>query len=140
MLCKKLTIIGTDGTASMTGKFNGAIHSLEELLKNPLQWSICLLYTNELPLRHIFIELDGTTNSSDSFTGPICKQLDGCISKWLIANFKNISNMYFPNIPHSVVDELSSDQHYAYRICMAVMFGSVDKALHFLEVGSTVHS
>ena len=48
--------------------------------------------------------------------------------------------MHFPDIPHSVVDELSNDQHYAYKFCMAVMVGSVDEDLHFLEVGPIVHS
>ena len=37
VLCEKLTIIDTDETASMTGKFNGVKRSLEKLLKNPLQ-------------------------------------------------------------------------------------------------------
>ena len=70
MLREKLTIIDTDGTAAMTGKFNGAISSLTEWPKNPLQWSICL-HTNKLPLGHAFMELDGTTNSPDSFSRPI---------------------------------------------------------------------
>ena len=39
----KLTVVGTDGTAAMTGKFNGCIRKLEELLNKPLQWVICLL-------------------------------------------------------------------------------------------------
>ena len=33
----KLTVVGTDGTAAMTGKFNGCIRKLEELLNKPLQ-------------------------------------------------------------------------------------------------------
>ena len=33
----KLAVVGTDGTAVMTGKFNGCIRNLEELLKKPLQ-------------------------------------------------------------------------------------------------------
>ena len=86
------------------------------------------------------MELDGTTNSPDSFTGPIGKQLDGCVSEWPVVKFKNIPNVHFPDIPQSVVDELSGDQHYAYRICMAVMVGSVDEDLQFLEVGPIVHS
>ena len=53
-LADKIKIIGTDGTACMTGKFNGFIRSLEELVNKPLQWVICLLHANELPLRHIF--------------------------------------------------------------------------------------
>ena len=126
VLCEKLTIISTDGIASMTGKFNGAISSLKELVKNPLRWSIYLLYTNEFPLRHVFMELDGTINSPDSFTAPISKQLDGCVLKRPIANFKNIPNKHFRDIPHLVVDKLSSNQHYAYRICTALMVGLED--------------
>ena len=53
-LADKIKIIGTDGTACMTGKFNGFIRSLEELVNKPLQWVICLLHANKLPLRHIF--------------------------------------------------------------------------------------
>ena len=83
------------------------------------------------------MELDGTTDSSRSFTGPIGK-LDGCISESLIAKFKNIPD--FPGIPQLVFDELGSDQHYANRICMPVIFDSVNKNLQFLEVGSVVHS
>ena len=49
---KKLKIIGSDSTAVMTGKNSGCIASLEALLGRPLQWAICLLHLNELPLRH----------------------------------------------------------------------------------------
>ena len=86
------------------------------------------------------MELDGTTNSPDSFIGPTGKQLDECVSEWPLANFKNIPNMHFPDIQHLVVNELSNDQHYAYRICMTVMVGSVDEDSHFLEVVPIVHS
>ena len=33
----ELKVVGTDGTASMTGRFNGFIRLLEELVKKPLQ-------------------------------------------------------------------------------------------------------
>ena len=36
-LGEKINIVGTDGAASMTGKFNGFIRYLEELLSKPLQ-------------------------------------------------------------------------------------------------------
>ena len=32
-------------------------------------WFICLLHTNELPLRHFFTNLDGKTRGKDSFSG-----------------------------------------------------------------------
>ena len=38
------------------------------------------------------------------------------------------------------MDDLSSDQYYAYRICSAVMLGSIDANLEFLEVGGLNHS
>ena len=38
------------------------------------------------------------------------------------------------------MDDLSSNQYYAYRICSAVMLGSVDANLEFLEVGGLNHS
>ena len=71
----KLAIVGTDSTASMTGKHNGCIRNLEELLHRPLQWVVCLLHTNELPLRHVFATLDGATSGPDAFAGPIGKKI-----------------------------------------------------------------
>ena len=43
-------------------------------------------------------------------------------------------------IPNVLMDDLSSDQYYAYRICSAIMLGSVDANLEFLEVGELSHS
>ena len=43
--------------------------------------------------------------------------------------FKSIPNPKFPVIPNCLMDDLSSDQYYAYRICSAVMLGSVDANL-----------
>ena len=99
-LHKKLAVVGTDGTASMTGKYIGCIRSLEKLLNKPLQWVICLLHTNVLPLRHVFKMLDGTTKSPDSFSGPIGKSLTGDVSSWPVAaNFKSIPNPHFVELP-----------------------------------------
>ena len=50
----KLAIVGTNGTASVTGKHNGYLSELEELLSKPLQWIVGLPYTNELLLRLVF--------------------------------------------------------------------------------------
>ena len=43
----------------MTGKYKGTMRKLEELLRRPLQWCICLLHCVELPLRHVFVIVDG---------------------------------------------------------------------------------
>lgn len=46
--------IGCDGTSVNTGIKGCLIRVLEEHTKRPLQWLICQLHLNELPLRHIF--------------------------------------------------------------------------------------
>ena len=136
------SIIGLDGAATMTGPTRGCIASLEPLLQRPLQWVTSLLHCNELPLRHVFKALDGTTKSPDSFPGVIGSHLNGIVSDWKVANFKSIYNQNFPLVPSSVIDELSADQYYGYRICMAVMMGpsAINKDLELLEVGGLSHA
>ena len=77
MLEHKLAIVGTNGTASMTGKYNGCLRGLEEFLNKPLQWIVCLLYFNELPLQLVFGVLDGSLSGPDTFAEPIGKKLRG---------------------------------------------------------------
>ena len=92
-------------------------------------WVVCLLHTNELPLRHIFQYLDGGTKSPNAFAGPIGKSLDSNSSQWPVITFKPILNPYFPTLPNEVLEELSTDQYYGYRICWAVICGEVDEDL-----------
>ena len=132
---QKPKIVRSDGTAVMTGKSKGFIASLKTLIGRPLQWVTCLLHLNELPLRHVFQNLDGATSGSDSFSGPIGSQLNDAVSEWKVVKFKSIQNPKFPVIPNSLMDDFSSNQYYAYRICSAVMSRSVDANLEFLEVG-----
>ena len=94
-----------------------------------------MLHLNEVPLRHLFQNLGGLTSGPDSFSRPIGRQLNGAVSEWKVVKFKSIPNPKFPVIPNSLMDDLSSDQYYAYRICSAVMLGSIDANLVFLEVG-----
>ena len=95
---QKLKIVGSDGTAVMTGKSKEFIGLSETLIKRPLQWVICLLRLNELPLRHVFQNLDGVTSESDSFSGLIGRQLNGAVSEWKVVKFKSIPNPKFPVI------------------------------------------
>ena len=137
---QKLKIVGSNGSAVVTGKSKEFIASLETLIGRPLQWVICLLHLNELPLRHAFQNLDGVTFGPESFSGPIGRQLNGAVSEWNVVKFKSIPNPKFPVIPNSLMDDISSDQYHACRICSAVMLGSVDANLEFLEVGGLNHS
>ncbi|GBM28827.1 hypothetical protein AVEN_43551-1 [Araneus ventricosus] len=51
---------------------------MELILNRPLQWFVCQLHANELPLRHFFAHVDGTTTGPGSLTGEIRKSLSGC--------------------------------------------------------------
>ena len=124
----------------MTGEYNGAIRKLEELLRRPLQWSICLLHCVELLLRQVFLNIDGSSTVPDSFSGPVGKKLSGKVSEWGVANFKPIKNANFPSIPNEVLDDLSTDQFYAYRLCWCIMLGDVDKDMELSEVGPLYHA
>ena len=86
--------------------------------------------------------MDGTTKSPDFFAGVIKSHLNGIVSDWEVANFKPICNQNVPLVPSSVIDELSADQYYGYRICMAVMMSpsAINKDLELLEVGGLSHA
>ena len=60
--------------------------------------------------------------------------------EWKVVKFKSIPNPKFPFIPNSLMDDLSSDQYYADRICSAVMLGLVNANLEFLKIGGLNHS
>ena len=93
-------------------------------------------------MRHVFKALDGTTKSPDSFAGVIGSHLNGIVSDLEVANFKPICNQNFPLVPNSLIDELSADQYYGYKICMAVMISpsAINKDLKLLEVGGLSHA
>lgn len=44
-------------------------------INRPLQWIIYLLHINELPLRHLYVHIDGSNSGPQMFLGEIGKQL-----------------------------------------------------------------
>lgn len=83
----RLSLVKADGTNVNTGHRNGSIRYLEMFLGKPLQHDICLLHLNELPLRHVFMKLDGTTKGPDKFAGSIGSKLNGNVSEWKVVKF-----------------------------------------------------
>lgn len=76
IMLPKLIGIGCDGTNVNTGNKNGIIKRLEMYVGHKLHWFVCLLHTNELPLRHLFLKVDGSkTTGPNQFSGPIGKAL-----------------------------------------------------------------
>ena len=73
-----LDAVGCDGTAVNTGNLNGAWAIMEKRLKRQLQWLICLLHGNELPLQHFMTNFDGPSTGLKTLSGPLGKRLGDC--------------------------------------------------------------
>lgn len=128
--------IGCDGTATHTGWKSGAIRNIEVKCKRPLQWFICLLHFNELPYRHLFEHLDGSTTGPASFSGPIGKQLSGC-EKYPVVDFEVIKT---EELITSNKTDLSKDQKYLLDIVTAVSTGLCGPELAVKDPGPLSHS
>jgi hypothetical protein len=128
--------IGCDGTNVNTGRNNGVVRRLETGLDRPVQWLVCLLHMNELPLRHLLEHLDGVTTGPNSFTGPIGQKLS-VAEQFKVCKFSRVES----NIPSNLRDlELSKDQQYLFLMCHAVESGKVSRNLANLTPGPVVHS
>ena len=69
------------------------------------------------------------------------KCLHGPVSNWSADQFEQISmpTSFFPKLPANIVNDLSTDQYYACRICWAIVNEVVEDDLLYLEV-RPVHS
>lgn len=96
---------------------------------------MCLLHANELPLRHLFLSIDGTTTGPNSFSGGIGKKLGKCL------DFKPTPFEAIPTKLQKVnIDLLSTDQKYLYEICSAMYAGLVSPSLSSRGPGNLAHS
>lgn len=124
----KIFAVGADSTPVNTGRKNGAIHLLESRLGRPVQWLICSLHLNELPLRHLCKKLIGPSESATQWKGPISNALSSCETlPRSPSGFKKIDNG--DPLPNIDVEELSCDQSYLYQIISAIRTGYIDDDL-----------
>ena len=117
-----LVAIGADATPTNTGANGGIIRLIEKYLNKPLHWFICLLHMNELPFRHLFLQLDGKTNGPDAFSGIIGKAIAGELHKTPMAKFRRV-NTNVMTLPDDIIKDLSNDQKYLYNMCIAISNG-----------------
>ncbi|CAH0381343.1 unnamed protein product [Bemisia tabaci] len=120
---EELQVLGCDSTNTNTGKHNGVNRKLEEQLRKALQWCVCQLHTNELPLQHLFEHVDGVQKNPITYSGPIGQQLLTC-ETLPIVEFEIVPVTFLPDIDFKKVP-LSSDQKYLYEITLAVSTGVV---------------
>jgi len=136
-----LQAIGGDSTNVNTGWNGGVMHFVEVKLSRKLIWLVCALHTNELPLRRLIMTLDGKTLSNNKWTGEIGKMLDTATELAIDSSFTKVS-IGEPFIPltDSVINNLSADQAYGYRITQAIRTGELPADLALLEIGPVSHS
>ena len=138
-----LECVVCDGTAVNTGCYGGLIATAEAELNRELQWSICQLHGNECPMRHVFQYLDGGhgTSGPSSFKGPMGKSYtsENSYAEDPV-NFDPIKSPNLPDLPDSVISDLSRDQQLLFRYSKAVDEGIVDPQLAKQKPGGINHA
>ncbi|GBO24711.1 hypothetical protein AVEN_215934-1 [Araneus ventricosus] len=89
---------------------------MELILNRPLQWLVCQLHANEVPLRHLYAHVDITTTGPRSLTGEIRKSLVG------YEKLPVVSSTPIENTLYEVTNkkDLSTDQLYLMEICEVI--------------------
>ena len=94
-----------------------------------------------MPLHHLTIDLDGPTISDSKFSGPTGKLLHFVADLELNPNFTQISiGPSLIKMPEEVIQDLSTDQHYGYKIVGAIRDGVFPSNLALLKIGPVYHS
>ena len=102
---------------------------------------MCLLYTNQLPLRVVFGVLDGSLVVQILLRGQLEKNCIGLYQVGQLLDSTIVSAFFvFSYLPEQVVSDLRTDQVCAYSIYWAFIHGKVDDDLAYVEVGPIVYS
>ncbi|GBO22028.1 hypothetical protein AVEN_151680-1 [Araneus ventricosus] len=109
---------------------------MELILNRPLQWFVCQLHTNEIPLRHLFAHVDRTTTGPRSLTGEIRKSLAGC-EKLSVVSSTPIENMLCEVTNKK---DLNTDQLYLMEICEVINCWHCRESLSKINPGKVCHS
>ena len=102
-----------------------------------MQWLICQLHANELPLRHLLTHLDGSTSGPRAFSGVIGKELVAC-ETLPIVSFSPIDGD-LPDMAN-LKSDLSTDQSFLYDMCQAISKGQCLDELARRDPGAISHS
>ena len=104
----------------------GAIRLVEEEIKRPVLWDICLLHCNELPFKKFFKYCDAqgkdVNTTSPSYDGHIGKTFKDGLELMPIVNFKTVPGK-LEILPNDFINSLNNDSKYLYKICHAIMGG-----------------
>ncbi|KAG0715548.1 hypothetical protein GWK47_011734 [Chionoecetes opilio] len=136
-----LIVLQGDSTRANTGWKGGTHAHVEMMLGRKLFWSICVLHTNELPLRHLITSIDGPTSSDTGFTGPVCSLLSRVNETQYNAEFRGVlGGEDLTEIPEYILVNMSTDQQVTYQLVQAVKRGVLPSELQEIKCGKVSHS
>lgn len=100
---------------------------------------MCLLHSNELPLRKLFLSLDGTTTGPNTFSGPLGKLFvkKGYLNSLPIVKFKAVPVPPLPPLDRSL---LSKDQQHLYDLFECVRTGRISDEIASRIIGPVHHA
>ncbi|KAG0727262.1 hypothetical protein GWK47_035023 [Chionoecetes opilio] len=134
-----LIVLQGDSTRANMGWKGGTHAHLEKVLGRKLFWSICVLHTNELPLRHLITSIDGPTSSDTGFTGPVCNLLSSMNEMQYNAELRGVpGGEDLTEIPEYILVNMSTDRLLTTAQSLVYMWtrkhGLTGKELNTLEI------
>ncbi|GBM55603.1 hypothetical protein AVEN_42333-1 [Araneus ventricosus] len=129
-----ITKAGYNGRAARVK--GGIIRNTELILNRPLHWLVCQLHANELPLRHLFAHVDGTTTGPRSLTGEIRKSLAGCEKLPVVSS----TTIEYTLCEVTNKKDLSTDQLYLIEICEVIKCSHCRESMSKINPRKVCHS
>ena len=134
-----IRVLGCDGAAVNTGTSGGVCRLFELIEERPVHWFVCQIHSNELNLREVFRQLDGSTTGPKSFAGPLGKAASGNVRKLPVAKFRPVAGSV-TEIPEAAAGELSDDQKLLYQLARAVQTGTIAPKVACRKIGPVNHA
>jgi len=130
-----------DNTSVNTGHKTGLVTELEKKIGKKLHTIGCSLHQNELPLRAVFRNIDGTTKSPNHFSGPMGKLAEINHDMKKIVKFEYIkSPVQEMTITQNVIEDLSTDQRLFYEHVIGVSSGDMNLRFAHRKISSLNHA
>ena len=122
-MCQNIVAISRDSIAINTEWKRGALHFVVEEVGE--KDGIASMHTNELPLRHLIIDLDRPTQSDNAFVGTIGKLVTIETELYLNDSIPSIDiHIELIELEDDFVQNLSDEQKYLYQITRGIKAGS----------------
>ncbi|GBN07097.1 hypothetical protein AVEN_25022-1 [Araneus ventricosus] len=109
---------------------------MELILNRPLQWFMCQLHANELPLRHLFVHVDGTTIGAQKLHWQ---------NRKIVGRMREVTLVSFTPIECTLCEvtkkkDLSTERLYLMEICEAINCGHCRESLSKRNPGKVCNS